>query len=548
MGAGSVTGPQTPASSSWKLKQPHDAQTQGLVVNGFSSLPSAEALFLRFDWPDNGLGGPRTKGKGAWLQTLEQVAPVTNAEGKDKDSPAAALAFTWTGLQKLGLAAEALATFSAPFREGMYQEDRLRRLGDKVKDEWQDSVIKGGPRWSANIPARKNEPVSGDTGPQEHDEREVVTPITVHALLLLYDKDQVASCARAQVVAAALAPHGVTIVHRLSLDLRFDAKNIAREHFGFADGLSQPIPYDETSGNEGAANCVVVLSNRQPVKRDDCHGVPLGEILLGHTNAHHEKAPGPMVPFDELAGDMGLESAGAPAGFRNFGLDGSYLVVRELQQRVAEFWKSLQAGAALIRAHDPGATHVTADWLAERVIGRTIDGHLLCPGGAVLPPDRDGEPQNDFRFKRDDPEGAGCPLGSHVRRANPRDSLARDVASAQTLLDAANNHRILRRGRKFGTTLPDRYNDDNTERGLLFMCLNTDIARQFEFVQQTWLLNRNFHTLFDETDPLVGPKGKFTIRERPLRRIVDVETFIQCAGGEYFFLPSLPALKYLAQL
>jgi len=337
-------------------------------------------------------------------------------------------------------------------------------------------------------------------------------------------------------------------VHRLSLDLRFDAKNIAREHFGFADGLSQPIPYDETSGNEGAANCVVVLSNRQPVKRDDCHGVPLGEILLGHTNAHHEKAPGPMVPFDELAGDMGLESAGAPAGFRNFGLDGSYLVVRELQQRVAEFWKSLQAGAALIRAHDPGATHVTADWLAERVIGRTIDGHLLCPGGAVLPPDRDGEPQNDFRFKRDDPEGAGCPLGSHVRRANPRDSLARDVASAQTLLDAANNHRILRRGRKFGTTLPDRYNDDNAERGLLFMCLNTDIARQFEFVQQTWLLNRNFHTLFDETDPLVGPKGKFTIRERPLRRIVDVETFIQCAGGEYFFLPSLPALKYLAQL
>ena len=92
------------------------------------------------------------------------------------------------------------------------------------------------------------------------------------------------------------------------------------------------------------------------------------------------------------------------------------------------------------------------------------------------------------------------------------------------------------------------YADDGAERGLLFICLNADIARQFEFVQQTWILNRNFATLYDETDPLVGPKGGFTIREQPLRRIVDVETFIQSAGGEYFFLPSLPALKYLASL
>ena len=59
-------------------------------------------------------------------------------------------------------------------------------------------------------------------------------------------------------------------------------------------------------------------------------------------------------------------------------------------------------------------------------------------------------------------------------------------------------------------------------------------------------MNKNFATLFDETDPLVGPKGTFTIREQPLRRIVEVETFIQSAGGEYFFLPSIPALKYLA--
>jgi deferrochelatase/peroxidase EfeB len=133
-----------------------------------------------------------------------------------------------------------------------------------------------------------------------------------------------------------------------------------------------------------------------------------------------------------------------------------------------------------------------------------------------------------------------------VRRANPRDGLARDLASAPALLDSVNNHRILRRGRKYGATATDRRTDDGAERGLLFICLNADIARQFEFIQQTWQLNKNFATLYDETDPLMGPKGRFTIPEQPLRRIVDVQTFIQLAGGEYFFLPSLPALRYLS--
>src|SRR5205807_10308950 len=110
--------------------------------------------------------------------------------------------------------------------------------------------------------------------------------------------------------------------------------------------------------------------------------------------------------------------------------------------------------------------------------------------------------------------------GQSARRSGER------CGSAQTLLDASNNHRILRRGRKFGGPVDDRYRDDQQERGLLFMCLNSDIARQFEFVQQTWILNRNFATLLDETDPLVGPKGPFTVREQPLRRIVEVETFV----------------------
>ena len=106
----------------------------------------------------------------------------------------------------------------------------------------------------------------------------------------------------------------------------------------------------------------------------------------------------------------------------------------------------------------------------------------------------------------------------------------------------------MRRGRKFGPDLADPTQDDGADRGLLFLCLNTDLGRQFEFVQQTWALNANFAFLYDETDPLIGPPGGFTIPEKPLRRIIEVETFVKLVGGDYFFLPSLPALRYLAQL
>jgi Dyp-type peroxidase family len=549
--------PAMPKPPSWKVMPPHDKLTQGLVVSGFAKLPSAQALFLCCEWPEN---GPRAEGKAAWLKTLYSVAPITDAiapiTDADKLRPAASLAFTWTGLHKIGLSQDVLATFSAPFREGMYQEDRLRRLGDKVDDDWQKTVIDGGPRWGGNTPARENieetkqawQRTLSDVGrPAELKEREAPTPITVHALLVLYDENDGAVQKWADEVSQALDAQKVRTVHRLALDLRLK-NGIGREHFGFADGLSQPIPYDATR-EEPDPSDAVVMSDGSSAKDDRWHGVPLGEILIGHINGHHEKAPGPMVADngDHKPRDAGLPTDGAPEGFYNLGLDGSYLVVRELRQDVAAFWNSMKENAKRIQAHDPTAKHVTADWLAERVIGRNRDGHLLCPGG-FLKPDKYALPENAFGFRQADADGVGCPPGSHVRRANPRDSLAKDAASAETLLNAANNHRILRRGRKYGTTIKDPEKDDGQERGLLFMCLNTDIARQFEFVQQTWLLNKNFHTLYDETDPLVGPKGQFTIREQPLRRIVEVETFIKMAGGEYFFLPSIPALNYLASL
>jgi Dyp-type peroxidase family len=492
-----------PVAASWRLAAPHAARTQGLLVSPFAHLPEAVALLLTL---------PAHAG-GSWLATLRRTCAITDATGQS--APAAAIGFTATGLDAMGLDAATRATFAAPFREGMHQPDRQRRLSDGPDF---DTTITGGPLWSGNAP----QPEDAATVPPSP------TPLTVHAALLLYAADENALAALEGAVMPVLSGAAIAVARRLRLSLRFDAEGRAREHFGFADGISQPIP-------TGAA---VTDDRGRPIPPDPVHAIALGDLLMGHVGATGEIADGPMVSVAQETAAL-LPEEGAPPGFRNLGLDGSYLVMRELRQDVAAFWNAMDAASGY-----QGPDAATA--LAARVVGRTTDGAVLVPGGALA--DSGGQPANSFGYFDGDPHGLGCPVGSHVRRAFPRDGLAPDAASAPVLLAAARNHRIMRRGRKFGPTIADPRQDDGAERGLLFMCCNTDLVRQFEFIQQTWLLNRSFGTLLDETDPLLGPRGRFTIPARPLRRRPTVETFVRFAGGEYFFLPSLPALDYLQAL
>lgn len=503
-----------PESAGWRLLAPVDTQAQGLVASGFGKLPTGRALFIE-------LGGPG----GGWLQALERVAPVTSAAGRLPR--AAALGLTWSGLHRMGLDAATLASFDRPFKEGMFQPDRLRRLGDRRGEDWLETTVAGGPKWSGNGAGQ--------------DGRNIQTPVTVHAMLLLYTADEPTAQAWCAEVSAALAPHGASIVHTLELDLKTDSLGIAREHFGYADGISQPVPFEAG---------VIAGKDGKPIDpaADPWNAVPLGEVLMGYVNGHNEVAAGPTVPATPEARAAALPASAHSEQALDLGRNGSYLVVRELRQHVAAFWQSHARAAAALRASDPeGAAHITPEWIADRAVGRDRDGHLLCPGG-LLAPDPDGRPSNAFGFFDRDPHGTGCPVGAHVRRGNPRDGLAPTKADKEGLLAAANDHRLLRRGRSYGPQVVDPLVDDGADRGLLFIALNTDIGRQFEFVQQTWVLNPNFATLYDEVDPLIGPKGRMTIRETPLRRIVELETFVQFAGGEYFFLPSMPALSYLASL
>jgi deferrochelatase/peroxidase EfeB len=145
-----------------------------------------------------------------------------------------------------------------------------------------------------------------------------------------------------------------------------------------------------------------------------------------------------------------------------------------------------------------------------------------------------------------------------VRRSNPRDSLDPSPGSAESVA-VGKRHRLLRRGRKYGSPLAQAEalaaasGPEQDERGLHFICLNANIARQFEFVQHTWINNPRFAGLYDEPDPLVaaaGARGRtFTMPADPVRRrVTGLPSFVSVRGGAYFFLPGLRALRYLAGL
>ncbi len=135
------------------------------------------------------------------------------------------------------------------------------------------------------------------------------------------------------------------------------------------------------------------------------------------------------------------------------------------------------------------------------------------PSGAplVLSPERDdpalADP-NDFMYAQSDAHGYACPIGAHIRRANPRDSLDPRPGSPESI--AVNKrHRLLRRGRAYGPPLSveQALSDRDApvdERGLHFICLNGNIARQFEFVQHTWINNPKFDQLYDDADPILA--------------------------------------------
>ena len=270
------------------------------------------------------------------------------------------------------------------------------------------------------------------------------------------------------------------------------------EHFGYHDRLSQPViegTLVEPTPGSGPA-------------------IEAGEFFLGYPD--EEGGPGALPQPAILS--------------RN----GSYLAYVRLEEHVGAF-------RDFLRQH--GETHEQQELIAAKLMGRWRSGAPL-----VLAPDKD-DPElgadlqhtNDFAYAEKDPYGYACPLGSHIRRMNPRDTATN-----------MKRRKMIRRGGTYGPALPEGAPEDGKERGIAAFIGCASLVRQFEFAMNVWANDPNFHELGNERDPFVGTQDgtyDMTIPKRPIRKkITALPAFTTVRGGAYFFLPGIKALRYLTAL
>jgi Dyp-type peroxidase family len=468
------------------------ADVQGIITRGYAELPGACFLLLRV---------MDARAARRWISGLI----VTTGAEKPTDH-ALNIAFSYEGLTALGIPKTITLGFSEEFVDGMTASQRQLALGD-----------------------------GGDSDPREWEWGGPATA-TVHALLMLYAADQNALDSFRETILSTLPEAGLEQIGRALESMAHvdPMTGLAKEHFGFADALSQP--FIEGLGKDSPPFLTVKT----------------GEFILGYPNEYGKMTERPLVPEPDHGGALPADLA---TGEGDLGRNGTYLVFRHLEQDPCAFWQFAERAT---RDSSGVSTKEARIRLAAKMVGRWPSGAPL-----VLAPDADApeaRTQNDFRYHEEDARGLRCPLGAHIRRTNPRDSLGPDPGSEKSI--AVNKrHQILRRGRIYGSPVaasmdPDDImrGDSSGERGLYFICLNANISRQFEFVQHSWVNSPKFAGLYADPDPLVGARSGlptedvFTIPADPVRqRAVAMPGFVKVRGGGYFFLPGIRALRYLGK-
>jgi Dyp-type peroxidase family len=408
------------------------------------------------------------------------------------DGPASGRAWLSGVLDRVQSAAQSRASLEASNRwvTVAFTWNGLRALGlpPAALDAFPDEFRQG-------MPARAE--LLGDTGANDPTRWSggLASP-DLHALAILF--------ARAEDVRSECQSEhdrllaGLPGVRRLSsLDLAavppFDH---AHDHFGYRDRLSQPVIED--SGEEPTPG------SGPPLKA--------GEFILGYPDETGQVA-GAALP-------------------EPFGRNGSYMAYRRLEEHVPAFRAFLQAN---------GRTQEEQELVAAKLMGRWRSGAplTLAPEADDAALGADPSRNNDFNYRDRDPHGYAVPLGSHMRRMNPRDTAPN-----------MNRRRMIRRGATYGPALPEGAPDDGQERGIAAFILCASLLRQFEFAQNVWINDRNFHELGNERDPICGTHDgtlEFKIPKRPIRKTIrGLPAFTTLRGGAYFYLPGLRALRQLA--
>ena len=458
---------------------------------------------------------------GKWLAT----APVSSA-GAQSPTPDTALqiAFSVAGLRALGLKESTIEGFSDEFITGMSgDESRSRRLGDVGRNAPQHWEWGGEP----------------DRVP--------------HVLLLLYAaKDGVEAWKKT--VADQQYSKAFQLLQILPTQ---DIGSI--EPFGFADGISQP-QIDWTQRQSTDAHARDSFSN----------WVAPGEFVLGYPNEYGQFTTRPLIDPQEDGLASLLPNAPETPSLKDLGRNGSYLVIRQLHQDVAGFWQFIDKAT--------GSDPEKREQLAASMVGRQRSGSPLAPLAAKpIPGIPQENPGNHFTYELD-PGGHRCPLGAHIRRANPRTGDLPPGATGlvtrmlkmlgfgqnrpdEDLIASTRFHRLLRRGRSYGPMLapeeavkPDA---PAAEHGLQFIALAANISRQFEFIQNAWSMSSTFGGVQQERDPLFGVReplrqGDATDNfnrpdpQGPMHKTCCLPQFVTVRGGGYFFMPGLRALQFIA--
>ena len=434
------------------------------------------------------------------------------------------LAFTHSGLEALGVSPADLAGFPQAFRDGM--KHRATQIGDV-----------------------------GDSDPKHWVGR--LGSKHVHAVLI------VASDAQSD-LHQQVSRYMQNIMANGTINLIFAQEGAVRsdqpghEHFGFKDGVSQP-------GVRG------IDAPDDPVNNPD-QGHPgqdllhPGEFVLGYpTQIPHLDPAKPDASPNPTPGPI---SQSGPA----WTVDGSYLVFRRLRQRVPAFHEYVAS-----QAKHQG---LTDDQMGAKLVGRWATGAPLekrkdePAGPFVLPPvdpgitdptlPGDDSRNNNFEYGGDteplkDPEGFAVPRAAHIRKAYPRDETTILPPNSGDSESETQTHRLLRRGIPFGTSFrpslgATSHGSDAVfprDRGLLFLCYQTDLERQFEFVQNAWVNNVDFPKAGDGQDPIIAQRDAhrtFTLPKGPGTQPAHLKLmthFVVTTGGDYFFQPSIDAIVKL---
>jgi Dyp-type peroxidase family len=420
----------------------------------------------------------------AWLRNMFKHINARQQEHGKKFT--VNFGFTYQGLKALGLSQRSLDSFSEAFRVGPRSRARLvGDIGPHAPEHWEGGL--GGP----DIHAMGLVRTDSDEGREE-------------AMRIIHDEMAATGGVEIRFVQDTMA-----LAHESGIGSE-------GEHFGFADPISQP-PI-------GGADVPSYAGDG--VQEPDGTWRPLkpGEFLLGYED------------------EAGPNSAQAPEPFE-LRRNGTYVVFRKLYQDVAAFRRYLAVAAKALYGSDD---RYHQDLVAAKMMGRWRSG---CP--LDLSPDRDdpviaADPQrrNNFTYAGDD-QGLRCPLGSHLRRTNPRETPLKRAT-------AVRRHRLIRRGVEYGPHLPQgALKDDGVDRGIVQLLIQADIERQFEFVQKEWVAGGEFIGLDpNEHDPVIGAGGEGSQLAVPGAKqpfLFDLPSFVKVKGGEYLFAPGLRALEGLIE-